>query len=306
MAEQHHGHHNAQHDAEVIHKAIQGLGTDEKAINEVIGHRSKHEIQEIAKAYEHAYKKSLISDIKGDTGGNYKRLLVSLINTPVQNKKELIDRATKGLGTTEKYLIDVLAPSSNEEILEIYQHDPKSIHAILDDVSSGNFAKVVDTVLKGKRRTEDHLSDDEAKTQAERMFKAGEGKLGTDEKVFNEIITTYNPHQLKQISKHYEQKHKHGIEKAIKSETSGCYEDLLVGLLKTKHEYFADRLYDAIAGLGTDDTYLIYAFGVLSKDDLKKVAHIFDERHPKRGGLAKAVKEDTSGDYGDLLLKVLS
>jgi len=290
----------------VIHKAIQGLGTDEKAINEVIGHRNKHEIQEIAKAYEHAYKKSLISDIKGDTGGNYKRLLVSLINTPVQNKKELIDRATKGLGTTEKYLIDVLAPSSNEEILEIYQHDPKSIHAILDDVSSGNFAKVVDTILKGKRRTEDHISDEEAKTQAERMFKAGEGKLGTDEKTFNEIITTYNPHQLKQISKHYEQKHKHGLEKAIKSETSGNYEDLLVGLLKTKHEYFADRLYDAIAGLGTDDTFLIYAFGVLSKDDLKKVAHIFDERHPKRGGLAKAVKEDTSGDYQDLLLKVLS
>jgi hypothetical protein len=304
MAE--HSHHNAQHDAEVIHKAIEGLGTDEKAINEVLGHRSKHEIQEIAKAYEHAYKKSLIHDIKGDTSGTYKRLLVSLINTPVQNKKELITKATKGLGTTEKYLIDVLAPSSNEEILEIYQHDPKSIHAILDDVSSGNFAKVVDIVLKGKRDTRDHIPDDEAKTQAERLFKAGEGKLGTDEKVFNEIITTYNPHQLKQISKHYEQKHKHGIEKAIKSETSGNYEDLLVALLKTRHEYFADRLYDAIAGLGTDDTFLIYAFGVLSKDDLKKVGHIFDERHPKRGGLAKAVKEDTSGDYQDLLLKILS
>jgi hypothetical protein len=293
--------HNPQHDAEVIHKAIQGLGTDEKAINETLGHRSKHEIQEIAKAYEHAYKKSLISDIKGDTSGNYKKLLVALINTPVQNKKELIEKATKGLGTTEKYLIDVLAPSSNEEILELYQYDPKIIHAIIDDVSSGNFAKVVDTVLKGKRDTRDHIPDEEAKTQSERLFKAGEGKLGTDEKVFNEIITTYSPHALKQISHHYEQKHKHGIEKAIKSETSGCYEDLLVALLKTKHEYFADRLYDAIAGLGTDDTYLIYAFGVLSKDDLHKVAHIFNERHPKRGGLANAVKGDTSGDYQDLL-----
>jgi hypothetical protein len=298
--------HNPQHDAEVIHKAIEGLGTDEKAINEVLGHRSKHEIQEIAKAYEHAYKKTMIHDIKGDTSGNYKRLLVALVNTPVQNKKELIEKATKGLGTTEKYLIDVLAPSSNEEILELYQYDPKIIHAIIDDVSSGNFAKVVDTILKGKRDTRDHIPDEEAKTASERLFKAGEGKLGTDEKVFNEIITHYSPLALKQISHHYEQKHKHGIEKAIKSETSGCYEDLLVALLKTKHEYFADRLYDAIAGLGTDDTYLIYAFGVLSKDDLHKVAHIFNERHPKRGGLANAVKGDTSGDYQDLLLKLLA
>jgi len=297
---------NAHHDAEIIHKAVEGLGTDEKAINKVLGHRNKEQIQEIARAYEHAYKNTLLHDIKGDTSGNYKRLLVSLINTPVQNKKELILRATKGLGTTEKYLIDVLAPSSNDEILELYQNDPKIIHAIIDDVSHGNFARVVEQLLKGKRDEREHIPDDEAVTQAERLYKAGEGKLGTDEKVFNEVITKYSPTALKQISQHYEAKHKHGLEKAIKSETSGNYEDLLVALLKTRHEYFADRLYDAIAGLGTDDTFLIYTFGVLSKHDAHKVAHIFNERHPKRGGLAKAVKEDTSGDYRDLLMEILS
>jgi len=304
MAESHH--HDAQHDAETIHKAVEGMGTDEKAINQVLGHRTKEQIQEIAKAYEHHYKTSLLKDIKGDTSGSYKRLLVALINTPVQNKKELILKATKGLGTTEKYLIDALAPSSNHEIIELYQNDPKIIHAIIDDVSSGNFAKVVETVLKGARDERESIPDDEALTAAERLYKAGEGKLGTDEKVFNEIITKYNPHALKQISHEYQKKHKHTLEQAIKGETSGNYEDLLLALLKTRHEYFADRLYDAIAGLGTDDTFLIYAFGVLSKHDLKKVAHIFNEKHPKRGGLAKAVKEDTSGDYQDLLMAILS
>jgi len=306
MAESGSHHHNAQHDAEVIHKAIEGAGTDEKAINQVLGHRTKEQIQEIAKAYEHAYKNKLTSDIKGDTSGSYKGLLVALVNTPVQNKKELILKATKGLGTTEKYLIDVLAPSSNHEIIELYQNDPKIIHAIIDDVSSGNFAKIVEQLLKGVRDERESIPDDEAHTVAERLFKAGEGKLGTDEKVFNELITKYSPSALKQISHDYQKKHKHTLEQAIKGETSGNYEDLLVGLLKTKHEYFADRLYDAIAGLGTDDTYLIYAFGVLSKHDLHKVAHIFNERHPKRGGLAKAVKEDTSGDYQDLLMQILS
>jgi hypothetical protein len=306
MAESSSHSHNAQHDAELIHKAIEGMGTDEKAINQILGHRTKEQIQEIAKAYEHAHKNKLISDIKGDTSGNYKRLLVSLVNTPVQNKKELILKATKGAGTTEKYLIDVLAPSSNHEILELYQNDPKIIHAIIDDVSSGNFAKIVETLLKGVRDERESIPDDEAHTISERLFKAGEGKLGTDEKVFNELITKYSPSALKQISHEYQKKHKHTLEQAIKGETSGNYEDLLVALLKTRHEYFADRLYDAIAGLGTDDTYLIYAFGVLSKHDLHKVAHIFNERHPKRGGLAKAVKEDTSGDYQELLMAILS
>jgi len=293
-------------DAEAIHKAIEGVGTDEKAINVVLGRRSKGEIQEIARAYESKHKHSMLHDIKGDTSGDYKRLLVSLINTPVQNMKELILKATKGLGTTEKYLIDVLAPSTNEQILELYQNDPKIIHAILDDVSHGNFAKVVENILKGKRDTRDSIPEDEAKTQAERLFKAGEGKLGTDEKVFNEVICAYSPWALRQISEAYKAKHKHTLEQAIKGETSGNYEDLLVALLKTPHEYFADRLYDSIAGLGTDDTFLIYAFGVLSKHDMHKVAHIFNERHPKRGGLAKAVKEDTSGDYQDLLMQILA
>jgi len=298
--------HNAQHDAEIIHKAVEGMGTDEKAINQVLGHRTKEQIQEISRAYEHAYKSTLLKDLKGDTSGNYKRLLVSLVNSPVQNKKELILKATKGLGTTEKYLIDALAPSSNHEIIELYQNDPKIIHAIIDDVSSGNFAKVVEIILKGQRDERETIPDDEAHTAAERLFKAGEGKLGTDEKVFNEIISKYSAYALKQISHEYQKKHKHNLEHAVKGETSGNYEDLLVALLKTRHEYFADRLYDAIAGLGTDDTFLIYAFGVLSKHDLVKVAAIFNERHPKRGGLAKAVKEDTSGDYQDLLIQILS
>jgi len=304
MAETHHF--DAAADAEIIHKAVEGMGTDEKAINLVIGRRSKQELQQIAAAYEAKHKATLLHDIKGDTSGNYKRLLVALIQAPVANKKDLILKATKGLGTTEKYLIDVLAPCTNEEILELYQNDPKIIHAILDDVSSGNFAKVVETILKGKRDNRESIPEDEAKTASERLFKAGEGKLGTDEKVFNEVITSYSPWALKQISEEYKKKHKHSLDQAVKGETSGNYEDLLLALLKTPHEYFADRLYDAIAGLGTDDTYLIYAFGVLSRHDLHKVAHIFNERHPKRGGLAKAVKEDTSGDYQDLLMQILA
>jgi hypothetical protein len=293
-------------DAEIIHKAVEGLGTDEKAINKILGHRTKHQIQEIAAAYQHAYKNTLIHDIKGDTSGNYKGLLVSLINTVVENKKNLIIKATKGLGTDEKKLIDVLAPATNAEILELYQNDPKIIHAIIDDVSHGNFAKIVTTLLKGTRDEREHIPEEEAAAQAERLYKAGEGKLGTDEKVFNEIITTYSALALKQIGRHYEAKHKHTLEKAIKSETSGNYEDLLVALLKTKHEYFADRFYDAIAGIGTDDAFLVYSFGVLSKEELKHIAHIFNERHPKRGGLLEAVKGDTSGDYRDLLSELLS
>jgi hypothetical protein len=71
-------HYDAQADAAVINKAIKGLGTDEKALNSIFGNRSKAQLQEIAKIYPSHYKNTLEADIRGDTSGNYRDLLVWL------------------------------------------------------------------------------------------------------------------------------------------------------------------------------------------------------------------------------------
>jgi len=70
--------------------------------------------------------------------------------------------------------------------------------------------------------------------------------------------------------------------------------------LKTKHEYFADRFFKATKGLGTDDKFLCYALGILSREELTHVAKIFKEKHPETT-LYKMIADDVSGDYGDLI-----
>jgi len=227
-------------------------------------------------------------------------LLVWLAKPVPEVRCALLKYATKGAGTAEKYLIDVLAPSSNRDILDIFQTDPTAIAAVTNDVSHGDFAKVVNQLLKSKRTEGDHVDEGEASRIAEQLYKAGEGKLGTDEGTFTEIITTYSPAFLKRVSYHYASKHKNSLEVAIKKETSGDYETILVALLKTKHEYFADRFFKATKGLGTDDKFLCYALGILSREELTHVAKIFKEKHPETT-LYKMIADDVSGDYGDLI-----
>jgi len=291
--------------ADKVHKAIKGVGTDEKALNDVFGHHSKEELIKIAKEYQEMFHVAMDKDIKGDTSGHYENLLVGLMTTVAQAKVNLLKFATKGAGTAERYLIDVLAPSNNQEILDVYQTDPTVIANVVNDVSHGDFAKVVNILLKGKRNEKENPSHDELEAVAQKFYKAGEGKLGTDEATFIDIITGHSPKYLALVSKVYQDKHKHTLVQAIKGETSGDFEDVLVALTKTKHEYFADRLWTATHGLGTDDHFLSYAFAVLSRDDLKHVAKIFHERHADTT-LAKQILGDVSGNYAELVKFLLS
>jgi len=155
--------------------------------------------------------------------------------------------------------------------------------------------------LKGTREPAGTpVNDEEARQVAETLYRAGEGKLGTDEKVFTEVLARRSPDFLARVSDHYKTKHKHNLEQAVKSETSGYFEDVLVGLLKPKYVFAADRLYKAMHGAGTDDVCLVYFFSVMDKNELQEVARIFQLRHNK--SLAQMVKDDTSGNYRDLLL----
>jgi len=297
--------HSAQEDARKLHKAMKGLGTDEKALNEVIGNRTKAQLLEIAKAYEAEFKNALVKDLKGDTSGDYETILVGMVSSVAQAKCTLLKYATKGAGTAEKYLIDVLAPSSNQEILDVYQCDPHAIAAVINDVSHGDFAKVIDIVMKGKRDENPHVNDHEAAQVAEQLYKAGEGKLGTDEKTFTNVITSRSVPFLQAVSRIYQQNHKHDLVTAIKKETSGHYEDILVALTKTKYEYFADRIWNATHGAGTDDHFVCFFFSVLSIEDMRHVAKIFNERH-SGVTLQKQIIGDVGGHYGDLCKLVLS
>jgi len=294
---------DAKADCATLHKAFKGIGTDEKAVISVMANRSKEQLKAIAAEYPQMHKHSLEDNLKSELSGHFRDLCVGLITDPIKVRLNLLEKATKGAGTRERALIDVLVGSSNEEIQKVNQEDPRIIASVLDDVS-GDFKKVLVQLLKAVRESGSKVNDEEAQAVAEKLYKAGEGKLGTDETVFIDIIAKKSPEFLARVSDYYKAKHKHSLEQAIKSETSGYFEDALVGLLKPKLTFIADRVFAAMDGAGTDDTCLVYYFSILPKNEIQEVARILQARHNK--SMAEMIKGDTSGDYKALLLALIA
>jgi len=135
------------------------------------------------------------------------------------------------------------------------------------------------------------------------LLKAGELRFGTDESTFNAILCSRSYPQLQQIFNEYQRVTGHEIEKAIKSEFSGDIESGLLAIVKSvrnKAAFFAERLHDSMAGLGTKDKALIRIMVTRCEVDMVDIKNAFQAKYGKT--LESFISGDTSGDYKKCLL----
>lgn len=77
----HTGTDKAMRDAMLLEDSMHGAGTkDHLLVNRVIRvHWDKNYIQQVKGAYQHKYHKSLTQRIKGETSGDYERLMIACL-----------------------------------------------------------------------------------------------------------------------------------------------------------------------------------------------------------------------------------
>lgn len=298
----------ARADAEALHKAMKGLGTDDKILVDIFTNRSRKHLEQVAHEFKDLYKKDLESWIKGDTSGNFETILLALLRRRIPLKAKYLHDACAGLGTDEAVLIQILCPLSNEQLkkldafyTETYKTD---LSKLVKSEISGDFAKVMLAHLQANRPSESTLIDDNlAKSDSERLYKAGEGRLGTDEDVFVEILTRRSRAHLHRVDEFYQQKTGHTLEKGIVKETSGDFGKALIAIITPEADYHARLFDEAMKGLGTKDNQLIRLTTTLTKKQLKAANSAYTKRH--NNTLAHAIKGDTSGSYEKVLLAIL-
>ncbi|XP_070595147.1 annexin A6 isoform X4 [Erythrolamprus reginae] len=300
---------DANQDAEALYKAMKGFGSDKEAILDLITSRSNKQRIEICQAYKALYGKDLIADLKYELTGKFERLIVGLMR-PLEyfDAKEIKD-ALKGIGTDEKSLIEILASRTNQQIHALVEAYKDAYESNLEeDVvadTSGHFKKMLIVLLQGNREDDDVVSEDLVQQDANDLFEAGEQKWGTDEAQFVYILGNRSKQHLRLVFNEYQKISGKSFEMSIRGELSGDLEKLMLAVVKnirSTAEYFAERLFKAMKGLGTRDNTLIRIMVSRSEIDMLDIREIFRTKYEK--SLHHMIESDTSGDYKKALLKL--
>jgi len=281
---------------------MKGLGTDDKVLSRIVTERTRDQLLEIKACFQKKHGKTLDSWIKDETSGHYETICISLIQTRPDFDAQLVNRAVKGLGTDDDELIETLCTRNNDEIkamkasyVKLYGKD---MEKDVGGDTSGDYKRLLLEILRAERVESPTVNVEEAKKDAMALYQAGEGKMGTDEKVFIDILSKRSFPHLHVVNQEYSRTSGHSLEKGISKEMSGNLGKALKVILTPRPEYFAEAIRDAVAGAGTNDKKLIRILAYISnsKEMTRAVNDYYTHRY--KNNLAKDVGGDTSGWYG--------
>jgi len=298
---------DATQDAEALHAAMKGLGTDEDTITGIITNRSNSQRQETKQQFGQMFGKELEKALKSELGGHYEDVVLALFKKPFEYEASELHNAIKGAGTNEGCLIEILCTRTNEELENIKDAYKKLYgNTLLEDIdndTSGNFGRLMYSLVQAARSEDEDVDDGLATEDANALIEAGEACWGTDESRFNVIMAQRSFNQLALTFDMYETISEKTIEEAIESEMSGDVKEgmlAIVEAVRCKARYFAKRLYKSMKGAGTDDRTLIRVMVSRSEDDLQYVKDQFEGLYEQ--SLEAFINDDCSGDYRKCLL----
>lgn len=298
-------------DCEALHYAMKGLGTDEKAIINLVCSRDAMQRAEIRRRYTAMYGTDLIKKIKSELSGNFEDTVVGLFMTPPEYDAYCLYKAMKGIGTNEGVLIEILGTRSNEEIqmikAEFQKAYGKPLEKWISSETSGHFRKLLISIIQCNRSMNTVPNPAQCQMDAQSLYQAGEGRWGTDESTFVRIFTQKSGAELDMISKCYQQLRGNTLHNAIDKEFSGDTKKLLHTILEGLQDppaYFARRIRESVQGIGTNDSRLIRVIVSRCEVDMPRIKQAYQRLYGR--DLISDVRSDTSGDYKQILTYLLT
>ena len=298
-------------EADKLHKAMKGIGSDKEAIIEISSFHTNHQRLQIRDAYKSQFGRDLIEDLKSELSGHFKDTLIAMYHHPIDYDCLSLRAAMKGLGTDEDTLIEIISTRPNYMIQKIIERYPALTEGrdLLSDIkseTSGSFKRLLISLLQAQRSDNTNPGLEECDKIAKELYEAGEKKWGTDDSYFNKIFALKSPVEIAYISKAYHKLTGHTILQAINNEFSGDIKKLLTAVVYaviSPSEFFATKVNKAVKGLGTNDKLLIRILVSRAEIDLKYIMQYYKQLYKK--DMVDDIKGDTSGDYRKLLIKIV-
>ncbi|KAJ9190589.1 hypothetical protein P3X46_001774 [Hevea brasiliensis] len=299
-------------DCERLRNAVQGLGTDERAIIGILGHRNASQRRKIRETYQQLYKESLVDRLHSELSGDFRKAVILWTYDPQERDAKLANEALKSKkkGTKELQVIVEIACANSPHHLQAVRQAYCSLfdcsfeEAIASEVSLP-IRKLLVGLVSSYRYDKELVDMNIASSEASKLHEAIKRKqLDHDDIVY--VLSTRNMYQLRATFKCYQQKFGNPIDQDIESCGEGVLESLLrvvIWCIQSPEKHFAEVIGTSITGLGTDEDSLTRAIVTRAEIDTMKIRGEYFNIYGTN--LDGAVDDDTSGDYREFLMTLL-
>ena len=213
----------AEADCDALNKAMEGLGTTERVLSEIILTATNAELEEIKKRYAEKFDRELIDHINSEVSGDYCAFLVACLNgrgeteapdaTLAAEQAAKLHEAAQGWGTNESVFVEILSSASVEQT------------DLIEQSYEAQFGKSLKAEIKGEMggdlewamllRLESPL---DAKCWLLRYAMDG---AGTDEDIIARVIGGADKSQIVDIHARYDEKYSRDLIADLTSELGG-------------------------------------------------------------------------------------
>ncbi|PYI08487.1 putative annexin [Aspergillus sclerotiicarbonarius CBS 121057] len=231
-----------QYDVAGVREAVEGIGTKEWLLNDILLSRSNADLNAIKTTYEQTYNRSLQKDVADDL--SFKTMsLFSMVLRATRHEEsapldpQIIEAEAKALhGATAARIVNnvdevcgIFARASDNEL--------RAINQAFQIRYNIQLTKHIEKEFSG------HMKDallhmlgvalDPAMYDAEQLEECMKGMGTKDEKLTTRVVRLHwNPNHMDQVKRAYCHRYRKDLIERVKGETSGDYQRLMVALLQ--------------------------------------------------------------------------
>ena len=190
---------------------MKGFGTDEKALIRTLATKDPLQVNVIRETYHQRFRKHLLTDVQSEVSGWFEEGLCAIIRGPLMQDVVLLHGAMDGPGTKEKVLNDVLLGRSNADLRAIKDLYQRTYHTSLEGAVKADLSMKTERhflmVLAANRNEESApVVPQQIDSDVMELYKATEGRHGTDELLVCSILSQRSDAQIRAIAHTYKQK----------------------------------------------------------------------------------------------------
>ncbi|KAA8529879.1 hypothetical protein F0562_034517 [Nyssa sinensis] len=286
-------------DAIQLYRSFKGFGCDTATVVNILAHRDATQCALIQQGYRNAYSEDPNKYLSSKCRGDLKRAVLLWMHDPAGRDATTVRQALSGNIIDLKAATEVICSRTPSQIQKFKQVNHAKFGVYLEhDIefqASGDLKKLLLAYVSKTRYEGQEFDRVMVENNAKALFKAGEKRLGTDEKTFIRIFSERSRAHLAAVNSAY---HKHLNLEAVKRGTSGKFEYGLLTILRCAEnpgKYFAKVLHKAMKGLGTDDTTLTRIIVTRAEIDMQYIKAEYQKKYGKI--LSDAVHSETSGHF---------